>query len=101
MASIFNRFRRRTHGDSTTPRRADTTATEASNPSETIDPEKHDPNVAVSGDSPVSEDVDEVDLPDDVRELPKIVRNIVSLEDGTLETPSQQSTAQSFRRNTE
>jgi hypothetical protein len=88
MGSIFNRLRRRPHEDPTTHQRADTTTDEGSHPTEitdhkTIDPEKHDPNVAVSGDSPVADLDDETDLPDDVKELPKIVRNIVSLEDGT------------------
>lgn len=97
MASILNRFRRRTHEDTTAPQRADTTATEGASPSETIDYEKtdsgkHDPNVTTSVDSPVSEVDEEADLPDDVREIPKIVRNIVSLEDGTLQHLSQQIT---------
>jgi hypothetical protein len=96
MASILNRFRRRAHEDPAAPQRASTTATEGANPSETIDHEKtghgkHDPNVATSVESPVSELDEENDLPDDVRELPKIVRNIVSLEDGMLQHLSQQS----------
>jgi hypothetical protein len=45
--------------------------------------EKHQPESTESSD-PIDrnhDDEDEADLPDDVRELPKIVRNIVSLED--------------------
>jgi hypothetical protein len=87
MGSIFNRLRRRPQEDPTTYQGADTTTDEGSNPTEITDhkktdPEKQDPNVAVSGDSPVADVDDEADLPDDVKELPKIVRNIVSLEDG-------------------
>ncbi|KAF2705706.1 putative oligopeptide transporter [Pleomassaria siparia CBS 279.74] len=87
MASIFNRFQRRLHGDTATPQRADTTATEDSNSSEAIDttnttsPEKHDPEIAIAADTPSADADDEADLPDDVRELPRIVRNIVSLDD--------------------
>lgn len=45
------------------------------------DAEKLPHDVTTSGDSPVADEEDEADLPEDVRQLPKIVRSIVSLED--------------------
>jgi hypothetical protein len=94
MASFFNRLRHRTTTEpGTAPTRAETTATESSDVSNTRDAEKTDPtvrdsekpveHVTASGGVPLSENGEEEleDLPDDVRELPRIVRSIVSLED--------------------
>lgn len=92
MASFINRFKRKLRGESTTPQRADTFATESSAFPDGKDTEKHDVplpgpektdhEITASGTSPtIDEEGNVTDLPDDVRELPKIVRNIVSLED--------------------
>ena len=84
MTSILSRFRRRGHEETAAPQQADATTTATPNPTNAADPEKTTPeqhDIPVSPDSPIGDD-EEADLPDDVRELPKIVRNIVSLEDG-------------------
>ena len=94
MASLINRLRHRSTEQTTTPTRTATNATEATDISDGKDAEKTDPtvhdlerpneHVAASGKAGVSEEEAELDdLPDDVRELPRIVRNIVSLEDDT------------------
>ncbi|KAF2684331.1 putative oligopeptide transporter [Lentithecium fluviatile CBS 122367] len=93
METLINRFRRKSAENKTAPKRTDATTTVAADTSVTRDPDKinttlrdsEKPNEQVTSSSPSplsEEEAEEVeDLPDDVRELPKIVRNIVSLED--------------------
>jgi len=90
MASLLGRLRHRAAEHRTTPTRTGTTATDVSDTRDTekIDPaerdsEKPHEHVTATGTAPLSEDEADAleDLPDDVRELPRIVRNIVSLED--------------------
>ncbi|KAL1592371.1 OPT superfamily [Paraconiothyrium brasiliense] len=99
MVSLLNRWRERPRENDVAPQRANTVATETSNTSEQAGDEKGRPTVADPGKShdpekPLHEvntprhtpliDVDseeEADLPEDLRELPRIVRSIVSLED--------------------
>ncbi|ORY00672.1 OPT oligopeptide transporter protein-domain-containing protein [Clohesyomyces aquaticus] len=73
MANLFRRFRRNADQDSGHSEEANPTTV-------TANPEKNDPEIAVARDSHAFGE-NEDDLPDDVRELPKVVRNIVSLED--------------------
>lgn len=91
MSTFINRFRRKP-GQDGTPQHANTLAPEVTNTSEktepnvdsaVADPEKPRHEVTADGASPTADEDDEADLPDDVRELPKIVRSIVSLEDDT------------------
>jgi len=86
MAPLFNRFRRAPPEEKTAPQvtstaePADSIDRVDSEKNATQDPEKP-PYEATSGGTPVLDGEDEADLPDDVKELPKVVRNIVSLED--------------------
>ena len=97
MASLLNRLRGRTHDTEVVAPRANTTATDTgknvtdhagdekrdpamADSTRSHDPEKPPPDVTTSGESPVDGE-DEADLPEDLREIPKIVRSIVSLED--------------------
>ena len=93
MASFFNRFRRRPadSGAATppvSPEAASTQDAESKHPptadtekhSGDLDPEKHDPEIGITNQAS-HDDEDEENLPEDVRELPKVVRSIVSLED--------------------
>jgi hypothetical protein len=96
---LLNRWRGRSREGDVVPQQANTTATEISNASDQAsdeiggravaddgkshDPEKPPHKVNTSGEPPVI-DVDaedEADLPEDIRQLPRIVRSIVSLED--------------------
>lgn len=90
MANLFNRFRRSratTEGDAARQSSSDAPSQE---PPITAD-DKHEPNVAITDPEPAksnaknsmleAEAEDEEDLPEDVKELPLIVRKIVSLED--------------------
>lgn len=93
MASLLNRWRSRSHQVDTAPQSVVTTTTETNNPVNMAgereakpamtDAEKQPHAVNDSGDAPGTdaEDEDEADLAEDLRELPKIVRSIVSLED--------------------
>ncbi|KAF2442922.1 putative oligopeptide transporter [Karstenula rhodostoma CBS 690.94] len=99
MASLLNRWRGRSREDSVAPQRANTTATETSNSSvqagdnnggtdivdagkahdseklpHEVDPSRETPAIHVDAE-------DEADLPEDLRDIPRIVRSIVSLED--------------------
>jgi OPT family oligopeptide transporter len=88
MASFVSRLRRK-QGPQASPHRVNTTATESTDASDRADPvpnnltmrdpEKSD-ETTKSSTEPVLDD-DEADLPDDVKELPKVVRSIVSLDD--------------------
>jgi hypothetical protein len=99
MASLFNRWTGRSREGGVAPHQTNTIATEISNPSDQAGDERggravaddgksHEPEkplheVNTSRETPVI-DVDaedEADLPEDIRELPRIVRSIVSLED--------------------
>ncbi|KAF2188610.1 OPT superfamily oligopeptide transporter [Zopfia rhizophila CBS 207.26] len=85
MATLLKRFRRKPAEDGPTSEGANTTSAGNESPKapggDKIDPEKHDPEVARSGEPTVAEAEKEEHLPEDIRELPKIVRNTVSLED--------------------
>lgn len=97
MASFLDRFKRRSREDEVAPSHTDASATKASNTfdqagneknmpattdSERLqDPKKQPDELRTSGNSPVDDGEDDTDLPEDLRELPKIVRSIVSLED--------------------
>jgi hypothetical protein len=98
MASLFNRLRPRSREQEVVPPHTNATGIDTSDTSNhRADSEKDDPttadppkshdaeklphDVTTSGESPVGEEEDEADLPEDVRVLPKIVRSIVSLED--------------------
>jgi hypothetical protein len=85
MASLLSRLRHRSTEQRTTPTRTGTTATEATDSSDPTvrDSEKPNEHVKATGTTPLSEDEADglEDMPDDVRELPRIVRNTVSLED--------------------
>ncbi|KAF2259850.1 putative oligopeptide transporter [Lojkania enalia] len=84
MAALLDRLRRK-------PRESGRVsyplgAIENSHQSETIrnaraDPEKHEQDAVIANQSPASTSDSEQDLPEDLRELPKIVLNTVSLED--------------------
>ena len=85
MASLLHRFRRHRSNSTPTPPQEDAAITKESSTggpaaSPQHDPEKHDPEIAVSSDAQWTEE-NESALPEDVRELPKIVRSTVSLED--------------------
>lgn len=102
MATLLNRFRRKSPEDSTETPQTESQGPQNGETTETIDfekqnsgnsgiekqatqelnpehPEKRDPETA--GEPSAIDGEDEASLPEDVRELPKIVRNIVSLED--------------------
>lgn len=99
MASLLNRLRGRPRENDVASQRANTTATETGNSSiqaddengrpdmtdtgKPLDPEKLPHKFNASGEAPVI-DVDaedEAELPEDLRDIPRIVRSIVSLED--------------------
>jgi hypothetical protein len=81
MATIFRHFKQKS-GAGTGSQDGSNTATRTGIESPiTIGDEKHDHEVAVSGDGAGHDEPD--DLEEDVREIPLAVRRIVSLEDDT------------------
>lgn len=99
MASLLNRWRGRSSEGGVEPQHASTTATETRNTPDRVgdakggpataesgiphDSEKLSHEVNTSGETPgIDVDAeDEAELPEDLRDIPKIVRSIVSLED--------------------
>jgi hypothetical protein len=93
MATILNRFRRRVSDPGTEMGPGNSTRDSSSHepsdnhsPAEHVvrgaNPEKHDLEAKGGASVPItSGDDDEDNLPEDIRELPKIVRNTCSMED--------------------
>ncbi|KAF2475835.1 putative oligopeptide transporter [Lindgomyces ingoldianus] len=80
MANVFSRFQKQPGGGSGESQEGNAVTAIDHDLSETINPEKNNPEIAMAGDLPTPFE-NEDDIPEDVRELPKVVRSIVSLED--------------------
>ena len=81
MATIFRRFKQKSGAGTGSQDDSNTTTRTGIESQIAAGDEKHDPEVAVSGDGAGHDEPE--DLEEDVREIPLAVRRIVSLGDDT------------------